>query len=127
MGKFVVMILLLAGMGQAESRFGKWTRRALTAAACAASAVDGYNSAMKVDGARFTESNPLLRNANGSVNIGRMVGLKVGMCAAPIILGEFGRGETMKRSATFDAGGSLAIFTWIDIHNHAVFNAARQE
>lgn len=124
MRKFAVTLVLLMTTVHAESRWHKWTRRTVAAAACAASAVDGYTSATRIDGTSFVETNPMLRNGNGSVNVGRMVSLKIGICAAPFVVGELGN-ESMKSSALVGASGSLGVFTWINAHNRIVFQQAR--
>jgi hypothetical protein len=124
MRKFAVMVVLLITTLHAESRWHKWARRTIAAAACAASAVDGYTSANRIDGYTLVEANPMLRNGNGSVNVGRMVSLKIGMCAAPFLVGELGN-ESMKSSALVGASGSLGVFTWINAHNRVVFQQAR--
>jgi hypothetical protein len=122
MAKFAAFILLLAiAAAHAETRWQKWTRRIVLSAACAASAVDGYDSATKIDGSRFYETNPMLRNSNGTLNVGRTVTLKIGMCAAPFIMSEFSRNDSLKRDAFIGGSGTLGVFTWIDVHNRAVF------
>ena len=121
--RVALLAIMILAAAHAESPWHKWGRRAVTMAACAASAVDGYQSATRIDGSQFVEANPMLRNANGSVNIGRMVTLKLGMCAAPVIMGEFSRNDWMKRDAFIGAAGSLGAFSWIDLHNRAVFKS----
>ena len=57
-----------------------WVRRATLAAACAASATDAVTTWQgKQRGMR--EANPLFRSSDGSPAMGRVIGLKVGLCA----------------------------------------------
>ena len=121
--RIALLAIMILDAAHAESPWHKWARRAVTAAACAASAVDGYQSATRIDGSQFVEANPMLRSSNGSVNIGRMVSLKLGMCAAPVIMGEFTHNDWMKRDAFVGAAASVGAFSWIDLHNRAVFNS----
>jgi len=121
--RVVLLAIMILAAAHAESPWHKWARRAVTAAACAASAVDGYQSATRIDGSQFVEANPMMRNSNGSVNIGRMVSLKLGMCAAPAIMGEFSHSDSMKSSAFIGGAGSFGAFSWIDLHNRAVFHS----
>lgn len=107
-----VLALCLVAL-HSETRLQRWGRRAIAAGACAASAIDGYDSVSMIDGQRFSEGNPLLRNPNGTVSVGRLVSLKVTVCAIPIVLGEL----RWKREAWISGSGSLAIFTTIEVRN----------
>lgn len=115
----VTALLLVFSLGlSAESPVHKWTRRVLAAAACAASSVDGYQTAVHV-GKGVTEGNPLLARRGGA-NVKRMIGLKVGICAAPAIVGEFTRGKSVGTALSL---GGAAAFSLIDVRNGAVLRA----
>jgi hypothetical protein len=84
----VLLVCVIVYSAHAESRTYKWTHWGLVAGACAASAVDGLQSVKYLDGHHgLYEVNPILRNSNGTINISRMVTLKTGVCAVPVIFG----------------------------------------
>jgi hypothetical protein len=96
---------------QAESNTHKWLRRAITVAGCAASAIDGYETATSL-GHGLNEGNSLLANPNGSAKVGRMVSLKLGVCGAAIFVGEEYPVPGFALSAS-----QLGVFALTDIHN----------
>ena len=68
---------------------GSFPRRLLAGLACAASAVDGWESATYLDGHHgVRESNPWLSNPDGTIRIGPMISLKTVMCVGPAVAAE---------------------------------------
>ncbi len=77
----VVVFVCLNGIAQAESRRGVWLRRLTLAASCGTSFLDLQTTRTALSyGAR--ESNRLFTDGRGNAQWGRMIGFKVGQCAA---------------------------------------------
>lgn len=116
-------------MVHAESRTWKWTRRALTAAACAASAIDAYQSNKYLDGHHgLHEANGFLANPDGTVNMGRLIVLKAPFCAVPLIMGEIRwHHEDLWPAATIIAGAGAGVFTFVDVHNQKLIDKVAKQ
>ena len=127
MKRLAIIMFFVAATASAESRLHKWTRRALAAGACAASALDGYDSATRLDGRSFREGNPLLRNSNGSANITRLVSFKIGACAAPLLIGEFAPSDAARKRALVGAAAAFGMFAATDVHNRLLFGRTQQQ
>ena len=87
MRRAVITLLLAAPLFAADP--SKWLRRSMAAAACAVSAVDGWQSVTYLDGRHgLTEGNPWLRQRNGAFDVGRGISVKAVVCAATVISSE---------------------------------------
>jgi hypothetical protein len=75
-----VVWVCLTGLLQAESKRGLWLRRLTLAAACASSFWDLHTTGTALRSGAV-ESNPLLVDGVGSVRSGRMLGVKLAVCA----------------------------------------------
>lgn len=106
----VCLFFLRAATVHAEHHYFRYARRAVTAAYCAASAVDGWQSATYVNGTTVRERNSLLR-AQAGVNIPLMIGVKAATCGAVFTVTELA-GRTVFEKPLTAGAGSLA-FTQI--------------
>src|ERR1700692_1649429 len=99
----LIVLLVFPGTAPAAPKF-KWLRRVTLAAACAASAADG---ATTYEGklAGFRENNLLLRAADGTPAMGRVIGLKVALCGLSIWREE--RGKHVALYTIVNAGTAL--------------------
>lgn len=113
----LVSIVILSSPARAESLWQKAARRTVAVAACAVSAYDGYQTATRIDGQHIREGNPLFANPNGTPRLRPMVSLKVGMCAAPILIGEW---KHWTWEAIGLSGINLGISTGTVIHNNRI-------
>ena len=77
MRRAIVVAILLAIPTTAAP---KWLRRTTLIAACAASATDTVTT-WQGKRAGYREVNPLFRGSNGTPSMGRVIGVKVGLCA----------------------------------------------
>jgi hypothetical protein len=112
MRRLLFACLYLMTSLQAETKGMKWARRAITAAACATSALDGYDSATYLGHNGLHEGNAFLANQSGTVRMGPMIALKAGLCVGAAIAGEL-HGPT----GTAVSASELGLFTAVDIHN----------
>lgn len=140
MGKTILSLLILAaavpglqaaGMVAAtspgESPRHKIIRRLVGAAACGLSAIDGAESSANAGSRGFVEGNPVLSN-HGQLRTGRMIAFKVGACAAPFVLGEWGaahRNRTLEEWGLWTGAGSAAAFGATLIHNRQVLGQTK--
>jgi hypothetical protein len=75
-----------------ESGRHRAIRWAIGAAACGLSAYDATMTVRYTGHGGIVESNGLYAGgANGAARVGPMIGLKLGMCATPLVIGELGR------------------------------------
>lgn len=105
--KAVACALLCVSL-HAETHWQKWTRRALEAANCIVQVQDAWTSARMAPG--IVETNTLFRGHSG-----RMIGFKVGMCAAPLAL-EF----TRYHEAAWSAAPLAGVGAFVVLHNRGV-------
>lgn len=108
----------------AEGAKHKLIRRVVGAAACGLSAVDAVQSAQHIGTAGIVEGNPALSN-HGQLRTGRMIGLKVAACAAPVAIGEFGsaRGNRpLEELGLWTSVGSAGLSAAVVAHNHRVLS-----
>lgn len=102
-------------------------RRLVGVAACGLSMWDMAQSAKYTGRGGIVEANGLLAGTNGRANIGTMAGVKIGMCAAPIILGELGahwHSSALTNLGLVGSAGSAAVSGAVVLHNQSVI--ARQ-
>ncbi|MGH9593999.1 MAG: hypothetical protein ACRD5L_12975 [Bryobacteraceae bacterium] len=112
---------------QGESAKHKLIRRLVGAAACGLSAMDGVQSAQHIGTAGIVEGNPALSN-QGQLRTGRMIGLKIGMCAAPLAIGEFGaarRNKALEELGLWTGIGSAGVSAAVIAHNHSVLGQTK--
>lgn len=95
----VSLLVCLNGAAQAETKRGTWLRRLTLAASCASSFWDLQTTRSAI-GYGAQEANPLFSNGRGDARWGRMVGVKVGMCAGMAVGQELL--DRNRRSATAD-------------------------
>lgn len=107
--RYVLAVLMVLPAAAAP----KWVARAAVAASCAASAADAVTT---WQGARLgmTEANPLFRSASGTPAMGRVIGFKVGLCAASIWAEERGSRAWWTVAAH---GATAGWFGWVAKHN----------
>jgi len=116
--KRLLVILLCACSLDAAPRWltSPAMRRVLTAGACAASFADAYSTRRALSAGAY-ERNPLVASQ------GRMIGLKVGVCAATVALGELAPRQSGMVTAL--AGAQLGVFSWATAHNVRVAESLR--
>lgn len=109
--------LVLACVLACPARAASWKfwRRAGLAASCAASFLDIAST--HAAGPAVLEANPLYRGAAGRPAYGRMIGIKIGACVAPIVISEFKSSRKVDiglAAGGFSAGAS---YTAVAVHN----------
>lgn len=124
------VLVCVCGAGQAETRPGMWLRRLTMAGACAASFWDLQTTRTAV-GYGGVESNRWLADAQGKPRWGRMVGMKIGVCAGTALAQELGA-RYMKKSSTSYAWAGMnaaltARFVSVALSNRRMTGVLRQE
>ena len=122
--KWLIMLLIMLRLtptASAENRWLKWTRRAVGIAACAASAVDGYDTSRWAGRNGVQESNPILRSPGG-IRTGRMIAIKAPVCAVPLVIGEVWHKRVPQSGALAFSGSSLVVFTAVDVRNRKLLH-----
>jgi hypothetical protein len=126
----VVLAVCLIGAAQAESKQGPWFRRLTLAASCASSFWDLRTTRTAI-GFGAQEANPLFVNRSGDPRWGRMVGVKIGLCAGMAAGQELL--DRNRRSAAADyawsgVNAALAIrHTGAALHNLRVADQMRRQ
>ncbi|MEO8026901.1 MAG: hypothetical protein ABI823_10520 [Bryobacteraceae bacterium] len=110
----------------------RWLRRATLAASCATSIVLDTWSTRSVHAAGGVETNGLFRSPGGEPNWGRIIGFKMGACAAGIVLQETSlirRRETATSAWTAIGVNSIhsAIYSATTIHNFRLAGQLRSQ
>lgn len=106
-----------------EGRKHAMVRRVVSVAACGLSMWDFAQTANHVGHGGIVEGNPLLANANGTANLGMMAGAKIGMCAAPFVLGELGahwHSSALTNAGLIGSIGDAAVSSAVVTHNESV-------
>lgn len=126
----VVVVVCLSAGAQAESKGGRWLRRLTLGASCVTSFWDVQTTRTAVRyGAQ--EGNAFFANGRGEPRWGRMIGVKVGLCA-----GMFVGQEMMDRKRTSagtdyawsSVNTALAIRNSVaSLHNMRVANQVRRQ
>ena len=80
----IPVALCLSAGAQAESKRGRWLRRLTLGASCATSFWDVQTTRTAV-GYGAQEGNALFANGRGEPRWGRMIGVKVGLCAGMFV------------------------------------------
>lgn len=125
MNRILVLALCLSASTNAIHAAPRWLqskilRRVVTAAACAASMADAISTSRAMGlGAR--ERNPLMRSE------GRRIGMKIGVCAATVVVGEMARGQSAGVSGMVVglAGFQLGMYSWATVNNVRVAEGLR--
>lgn len=112
----LAVLTVFSGAIHAETKLAKWTLRAMVAGYCAASAMDGWQSTRP----GIVETNPLLRTADGSASVPRMVTFKVGTCAAALVASHFTANGKRGKAASAGVSTLLGIQVLTDVHNAKV-------
>jgi len=104
-----------------------WIRRATLIGGCAASLVFDTLSTRRATNAGAVESNGLFANPQGSPQWGRMIGIKVGLCAAAAIMEEthvFHAWKNPNADWTWTGvnAATTAVYTWTGFHNLKLAN-----
>ncbi|HVT93682.1 MAG TPA: hypothetical protein VHD76_12610 [Bryobacteraceae bacterium] len=110
-----------------ESVRHQWIRRLVGAAACGLSAMDAVQSSRNIGANGIVEGNPILSN-QGRLRTGRMVGLKIGACAAPLAIGEFGaarRNKFMQEIGLWTGVASAGAGAAVVVHNQRVLGQSK--
>jgi hypothetical protein len=107
----ILPLFLVCVAAHAEGKAVKWTRRAMVAGYCAASAYDGWQSTRP----GVAEANPILRSGNGQASIGSMVAFKATLCGVAVLsLSVRGR---YRSGALVGVTGLLGAQVVTDVHN----------
>ena len=116
--------LLVSGGGRERPPTPKrvWIRRVTLAAGCAASLAFDTITTRRATANGAIETNSLLAGSNGQPAWGRVIGFKVGSCAATALLQEthtFGTWKTPASDKTWTGInlGIAAEYTWAGFHN----------
>jgi hypothetical protein len=113
--KRLLLITLLALPVHAAPQ---WLKRAAATGACAASMLDLASTVSSVNRSGH-ETNPLLAGPNGP-RYGRIVGLKIGLCAAQVIAAEISRNPAMDWAMIGVAAAEIGAFGFAAHHNTGV-------
>lgn len=122
-----LMLLLSLSTAHAESRKMAWVRRIAGISACGLSMWDMAQSAKYTGHGGITEANGLLAGPGGRANIGTMAGIKIGVCAAPLVLGELGtkyHSKALTSLGLIGGIGSAAVSGAIVMHNKSVLKVS---
>lgn len=108
--------LLILGLLAVTAHAADWTkiRRIAQVAGCAASMVDAGTTLRP----GIIETNPLL--GRGTPNAGRIIGIKLGMCAGQIAFSEWRHarhGARDERTAALFGFGQAALYGAVSVHN----------
>jgi len=112
----------LHGQNLVENSHRTWIRRVTFIAACAASIGFDTLSTRHAVSSGAVESNGLLAGPQGAPAWGRMIGIKIGLSAATVVLEEthvFGRWKSPNADWTWTAvnSGTASLYTWAGFHN----------
>ena len=114
-------LLILAIFPVALAQAANWTslRRIAQISSCAASMVDAASTLRP----GLRELNPLL--GSGQPNAGRIIGIKVGICLAPIIVAEWqlhrhGYNQQAERINFGFATGTAGLYSGLAVHNYRI-------
>lgn len=133
--KGALILFLLASLAfagnpaqRAEGRKHTIIRRLTGVAACGLSMWDMAQSARHTGIGGITEANGILAGRGGRADIGRMAGIKIGVCVAPLVIGEIG--ARWHSSALTNLGlagglGSSVVSGMVVLHNQQVLNDAK--
>lgn len=123
MKRLIVSLMLISSLVHAESRKMAWIRRAAGVTACGLSMFDMAQSAKYTGHGGIVEGNGLLAGPGGRANLGAMTGVKIGVCATPLILGELGakyHSKALTELGLIGGIGSAVVSGVVVMHNQGV-------